>query len=229
MEKLLNTIGRISANLGIISKNKIKEISELRYWKYRKKNEKTLSNSHYKYFYTSHFGLDEEFYFNKKILDIGCGPRGSLEWADMTEERVGLDPLANEYLKLGADQQKMKYVSAYSENIPFADGYFDVVCSFNSIDHVEDLKKTCEEIKRVIKKGGLLLILTDIHEKPTINEPQVFSWDFAKKYFSDLENLEEKHFEKGKGVYDGIRKGIIFNHEDPRKRYGTLSVKLMKK
>jgi len=55
-------------------------------------------------------------------LDIGCGPRGSLEWADMTKERYGLDPLANEYLKLGADKHKMKYVASGAEKIPFEDG-----------------------------------------------------------------------------------------------------------
>ena len=30
--------------------------------------------------------------------DIGCGPRGSLEWATMAAERVGLDPPVNKYL-----------------------------------------------------------------------------------------------------------------------------------
>ena len=39
-----------------------------------------------------YFNLDKSFYKNKRILDVGCGPRGSLEWDDMALERVGLDP-----------------------------------------------------------------------------------------------------------------------------------------
>src|SRR4029079_10710133 len=101
-------------------------------------------------FYTSHFGLSASDYAGKRILDIGCGPRGSLEWADMTAERVGLDPLADEYLKLGAKNHKMSYVAAPSEKIPFPDGHFDVVCSFNSLDHVDDIPTTINKIIRVV-------------------------------------------------------------------------------
>ena len=54
-----------------------KEFNELNYWKQRKKAEGILSNSHYKHFYTTHFGLEDSYYNNKIILDIGCGPRGS--------------------------------------------------------------------------------------------------------------------------------------------------------
>ena len=93
----------------------------LGFWKWRLEQEVTLGNAHYQPFYTSFFGLDEDHYRDKRILDIGCGPRGSLEWAHMAAERVGLDSLADEYLKLGADQHQMTYVAAPAERIPYAD------------------------------------------------------------------------------------------------------------
>jgi hypothetical protein len=71
-----------------------KERHEMEYWKSRVAAEGRLKNGHYLELYTSHFGLEPEFYRGKRILDIGCGPRGSLEWADMAAERIGLDPLA---------------------------------------------------------------------------------------------------------------------------------------
>src|SRR3990170_4786073 len=95
---------------------------ELEYWQRRKLKEGDLSNEHYKYFYTKHFGLDEPFDKGKRILDIGCGPRGSLEWADMAAERVGIDPLAAEYRTLGMAAHKMTYSPAASEAIPFPSG-----------------------------------------------------------------------------------------------------------
>ena len=88
-------------------------------------------------------------------MDIGCGPRGSLEWAEMATVRVGLDPLAESYRELGTEEHRMQYVASGSENVPFPDGTFDIVTSFNSLDHVHNLNKTIREIKRVLKPGGL--------------------------------------------------------------------------
>lgn len=208
----------------------IKEESELNYWKKKKNEEEELGNSHYKFFYTENFGLSDDFFQDKRILDIGCGPRGSLEWADMAAERVGLDPLADKYLKLGANKHKMSYVKAYSEAIPFNDNYFDVVCTFNSVDHVDNLAKTCQEIKRVVKPGGLLLILVDVHEIPTVNEPQTIDWGFVEKYFSDMKVVSLQEYEKlEKGMYESIRSRIPFDHANPNPRYGIISAKLIKK
>ena len=92
----------------------IKFFFELYYWKFRRMIEGKLNNSHYKFFYTTYFSISDNFYRNKVILDIGCGPRGSLEWAHMTKKRIGIDPLADKYLKLGANQHKMHYIKCGS-------------------------------------------------------------------------------------------------------------------
>lgn len=208
---------------------KWKEWNELKYWKSRIAIEGQLSNDHYIEFYTTHFGLEPSFYRGKRILDIGCGPRGSLEWADMVSERIGLDPLTKQYLKLGADQHKMKYVAASSELIPFEDNYFDVVSSFNSLDHVVDLDTAISEIKRVLKPGGLFLLLTDVNHEATAFEPQEFSWDIVQAFLPSFKILDEKHYEKkAGGMYRSIQQGIPYNHSDCSKRYGVLSVKFCK-
>jgi len=124
---------------------------ELQYWLQRRSAEGELDNSHYVELYTTRFAISKDFYRGKRILDIGCGPRGSLEWAEMAAERVGLDPLAREYMKLGADRHQMNYVASGAEAMPFPKAYFDVVCSFNSLDHVANLDRTIGEIKRVTK------------------------------------------------------------------------------
>ena len=134
---------------------RIKRIRELYYWKYIRGKEKIFIYDHYLYFFTSYFNLDIQDYKGKKILDIGCGPRGRLEWADMSSERIGLDPLANSYLKLGANKHKMIYINASAEEIPYENEYFDFISTFNSLDHVDDLNQVIREIKRVLKTGGL--------------------------------------------------------------------------
>jgi ubiquinone/menaquinone biosynthesis C-methylase UbiE len=143
-----------------------KEAAELAFWESRIKLQGVLSNDHFEYFYTTHFGLTREFYTGKKILDIGCGPRGSLEWASEASVRVGLDPLADAYRKLGTDQHAMEYVSCGAEQMPFPDGFFDVVCSLNSLDHVDDLDRVISEIVRVIAPGGTIFTESQRRSNP---------------------------------------------------------------
>src|ERR1700740_2794433 len=79
-----------------------KERKEIAYVIQKLSAEGQLTNDHYLQSYTLAFDLKPSFYTGKRILDIGCGPRGSLESADLGAERVGLDPLVPEYVKLGA-------------------------------------------------------------------------------------------------------------------------------
>ena len=206
---------------------KIKAKAELLYWKIKKFEEKQLTNHHYKFFFTQYFDLDESFYDQKKISDIGCGPRGSLEWADNALERYGLDPLANSYKKIEGSH-RMKYIQGVSEDIPFKENYFDIITSFNSLDHVDDIEKSIIEITRVLKPGGLFLLIADIHDMPTITEPSAFSWDIMLKFEVHFNILSEKHFE-GHQLYKSIREGVRFDHKNEKKRYGVLTCKLEKK
>ena len=208
---------------------RIKRIRELIYWKFIKIKEKGFTFNHYHQLFTNFFHLDNSYYKKKKILDIGCGPRGSLEWADMALERVGLDPLAKHYLKLGANKHKMIYVNAPAEKIPFEENYFDVVSSFNSLDHIDDLELTLKEIKRVLKPGGLFLLITELNHEPTISEPLTFSWDIVKKFEPEFKKIEEIHYEKVMGLYESIRKNLIYNHNNSIKRSGVLKAKFRKK
>ena len=148
-----------------------KEYSEMRFWRGLYTAEKKLANDHYEYFYSTFFSLSKEWYAGKKILDVGCGPCGSLEWADMAASRTGLDPLADQYKAFGIDKHKMSYVTAPVENIPFDNEALDVICSFNSLDHVEDIDKAIEEIFRVLKPGGSFLIIVEVNHKARPTEP----------------------------------------------------------
>lgn len=198
---------------------------ELNYWR-RAKRTDGLSGDHYKDFYTKQFKLTTEFYRGKRVLDIGCGPRGSLEWAEMAAERVGLDPLAPEYLKLAARYHKMTYVAAASEAVPYGSGHFDVVCSFNSLDHVDDLDGAISEIVRVTKPGGVFLLLTEVGHEPTVCEPQEISWDVVRKFSPAFRLVEEIHYEKkAGGMYASILESLPYDHNDKTSRYGILSAK----
>ena len=155
---------------------------EMEYWRKRSEDEGTLRNAHYERFYTSSFGLTAADYAGKRVLDIGCGPRGTLEWADGALERVGLDPLAEEYRRFGTDRQAMTYVAAGAEAIPFPDGHFDIVTAFNALDHVDDVDAAIGELTRVARQEATGLLLVEVNHAPTVTEPHVLGWDLLDRF-----------------------------------------------
>lgn len=207
-----------------------KEFHELAYWRGRKKAEGSLSNVHYRHFYTEHFGLSDEFYRGKVILDVGCGPRGSLEWAAMAGRRIGVDPLAREYLRLGADRHQMEYLCAPAEKIPLGDAECDVVFSFNSLDHVENVERTLAEIKRVVRPGGLFLLLVEVNHAPTQCEPHALAprtvVEALRPEFS-CENLQVYRRLDG-GMYHSVLAGELFPNPADTTEVGYMSAKFVR-
>jgi SAM-dependent methyltransferase len=207
-----------------------KERKEVDYWQSRLSEEGQLRNDHYLQSYTLPFDLKPSFYTGKRILDIGCGPRGSLEWADMATERVGLDPLVPTYLKMGADRHKMAYVAASSDAIPFAADYFDVVCSINSLDHVAEVDKTIAEIKRVVRPGGSFLLVTEVNHEPTSTEPVKLPWSITAAFTDAFSLVTEKRFEiGGHDIHRQIFIDDRFDETNRADRPGILLAKFIKK
>jgi len=231
VDRIRSSLGKLKRTIQFRGDNqRLKAHEELAFWKATFDKEGHLVGRHFEYFFTDHFGLDRGFFDGAHMLDIGCGPRGSLEWASMAAERVGLDPLVPVYRDLGIDRHEMTYVGSGSETIPFDDGHFDVVSSFNSLDHVDDLDRTIAEIKRVLRPGGTLLLLTDVNHDPTPTEPIAFSWDVVEKFAPELAVVDTTHYEKSEdGVYQSIEAGVAYDDSNPTRRYGVLSARLVKK
>lgn len=181
-----------------------KERAEFFYWRIQKLKDSKLGNDHYAYFYTSFFGLDPEFYNHKKVLDIGCGPRGSLDWVAEPDELIGLDPLVDKYKKLKVPR-KMKLQQGVAEQIPFADSYFDIITAFNALDHVDDPAKAVAEIYTKLKPGGLFMCILELHNKPTITEPSGISHQGVTQLMDQFIVLQEAYYKKSGGIYASLR------------------------
>ncbi len=201
---------------------------EIAYWRRKVAEEGTLKNDHYEFLYTTHWDIDPRVYVGAKVLDIGCGPRGSLEWADQAAERVGIDSLAKQYRSLGTERHGMKYVACGIEAAPFPDGHFDIVASINSLDHVDDLNMTIKQIKRLVRSGGRFLLLVEVNHAPTVCEPITLSWDVVEQFRPEFEIQRVRHYENSGGTMTETINGTLYNHHDPTPRVGTLSALMVR-
>jgi len=98
-----------------------------------------------------------------RVLEVGSGAHGLIFFFD-AGERVGVDPLADEYRTLfSAWQVRAKTLAAFGEQLPFDDGSFDIVLSDNVVDHAENPRRILEEIVRVLAPGGVLYFTVNVH------------------------------------------------------------------
>lgn len=94
-----------------------------------------------------------------KILDAGCGAGGNLSAFSRFGYAVGLDysPLALSYARAN---HSGRLARASIEALPFADGSFDLVTSFDVMVcyEVEDDVNALREFARVARPGGYVLV-----------------------------------------------------------------------
>lgn len=102
---------------------------------------------------------NDMFWENKVVVDFGCGPQGTLTWTKTPAVKIGVDVLANEYIKYFGNEiikHDMIYVTSSEDYIPIPDNYVDYLITINSLDHVYNLEKITNELLRILKKDGIL-------------------------------------------------------------------------
>ena len=205
-----------------------KHRAELAFWRERAREAPLESGGDwYRWAFTEAFGSGAGSYAGRRVLDVGCGPRGSLEWATAAAERVGVDPLADAYRDLHERPHTMTYVAAGAEAMPFDDGHFDVVGCFNALDHVDDLDAVVAELGRVAAAGATLLLVVDIGHEPTAMEPHRLAWDLLERFSPAWEVVERRDLERASpNMLANLQAGRPFDHGDPAERPGVLAARL---
>jgi ubiquinone/menaquinone biosynthesis C-methylase UbiE len=103
---------------------------------------------------------------NEWVLDVGAGPG---TYFDLVLERVPQGRLVAGDLSYGMLQQARRNARAAevtllnldAQNLPFADGTFDVVLANHMLYHVPDIDAALSEIRRVLKWDGCLIAATN--------------------------------------------------------------------
>lgn len=130
---------------------------------------------------------------NAYILDAGCGDAYLL--AQLGPKAVGLD-ISPKALELAAKHTNHKLVQGSVLDIPFPDNEFDIVIMEDVLEHLtaEDGEKAMQEITRVCKIGGQLVVNTPIRHEP----PKKVKIDYEHKKYSEnhIKEYTVKEFEQ---------------------------------
>lgn len=97
---------------------------------------------------------------NTRILDVGCGISTVLHF--LPGHRFGIDPLAEEYKRIYRYPEGIDVRQGFGEAIPFPDEAFDAVFCSNVLDHTSDPPRVVEEIRRVLRPAGYLVLTVEI-------------------------------------------------------------------
>ncbi len=137
---------------------------------------------------------------DKVVLDIASGSGyGSdlLSTAATKVYGVDVDPSAIAYSKKNYSSKKTEFIKGNATSIPLKDNSVDVVVSFETLEHIQDYETFMQEIVRVLRPDGLLILSTpnDI-EFPESNHFHIH--EFEEK---ELLRLVKKHFKQTKMYY----------------------------
>ena len=125
---------------------------------------------------TVYFGILESHLKGEKlerILDLGCGMGGFLEGLSKFGENVYPSDISVESLVHVADRGFDGAVVSNGYKLPYADSSIDLVCLFDAIEHIPDDKKVMQEVARILKPGGRVLISVPAYQFLYANNDRV--------------------------------------------------------
>ena len=137
---------------------------------------------------------------NKNVLDVASWSGYSsfslsqvatqVYWLDVSKDAV-------EYCKQHIQNANLHFVLWDGKKFPFDDDTFDIVVSFETIEHIKDYEWFLKEIRRVLKKNWTLIMST----------PN-FKWEIWKNKWH-VSNFNHKQFIAAVSKYFTIEKELF--------------------
>ncbi|HMK05549.1 MAG TPA: class I SAM-dependent methyltransferase [Ferruginibacter sp.] len=161
---------------------------------------------------------------NDKVLDIGCGTGKFLMRAkEKGAEVCGLE-LNEKAVGVCREKGLEVYNELISEHAVKKEGYYDMVCMFQVLEHIYDVKNFLDDSLKVLKKGGIIVIAV-----PN-NEPYFKSYD---KYATlnlpphHMGLWNKKAFEKSASLFNLKMKDVQYDEKGAIKGEAYLRAKNM--
>ncbi len=161
----------------------------------------------------------------KEVLDIGCGEGyGSDFMAGYAKSVLGID-----YDKAIVDYAKNKYHKAelgFSvldiKNLDSLGRKFDVICSFQNIEHIQDTGELLKNISGLLNDNGIFICSTCNIKDASPGSKEAFNRFHVKEYLvSEFKELLEGQFNRVK--ISGLRRSVALKFNRRLKKIGLFN------
>lgn len=93
----------------------------------------------------------------QRVLEVGCGAGGMMGPLQRYGDVTGLD-IDHEYVAYCKERGFSRVLCGSGYELPFGDAAFDLVCLFDTIEHIPDDVQALREVRRVLKPGGRVFV-----------------------------------------------------------------------
>ncbi|MEX1029314.1 MAG: class I SAM-dependent methyltransferase [Paenibacillaceae bacterium] len=167
-------------------------------------------------FHVATYRFAQRLTSGKKVLDFGCGSGyGTAYIADYCNEIVGvdisLDAISYANSNYNASNLSFKCIEPVEEkSLPFLDLEFDMVISFQVIEHIKDTKSYLGEIRRVLKPNGVVIIVTPDRSTRLFGFQKPWNkWHVSEYSKTSLMVLINSYFEKVEMLQMGAPDSVL--------------------
>jgi len=134
----------------------------------------------------------------REVLDIACGEGyGSALLATRAARVTGADIAATTIAHARASygsRPNLEFREADCAALPFADGSFDVVVSFETLEHIEAQEAFLDEVRRVLRPGGFVVLSCPNKTEYSDKRHHVNEFHYRELYRDELAALVDARF-----------------------------------
>ncbi|HEL5401424.1 class I SAM-dependent methyltransferase [Stenotrophomonas maltophilia] len=133
----------------------------------------------------------------KRVLDVACGEGyGSRILSNAASSVVGVDISAEAVAHAQGKYARgsLEFVEASAASLPLPDDSFDVVVSFETIEHHDQHEEMLSEIRRVLRPGGLLVLSSPNKQYYSIEPGYSNPYHVKELFREELLALAGRHF-----------------------------------
>lgn len=133
----------------------------------------------------------------KRVLDVACGEGyGSRILSNAAASVVGVDISAEAVAHARSKYavSSLEFVEASAALLPLPDDSFDVVVSFETIEHHDQHEEMLSEIRRVLRPGGLLVLSSPNKQHYSIEPGYSNPYHVKELFREELLALAGRHF-----------------------------------
>jgi 2-polyprenyl-3-methyl-5-hydroxy-6-metoxy-1,4-benzoquinol methylase len=135
----------------------------------------------------------------KTVLDAACGSGfGSNMLSQKAKKVVGIDNSwdAIRYCRERYRKSNLSFLQMDCNRLSLPDSTFDIVVSFETLEHIQGADVFLQELSRVLKKGGMIIMSTPNRENFSLYTKGIKNQFHIKEFSEDeFTKLIGKHFE----------------------------------